>query len=124
METGGATKLRWQGWTWPHAALTILWLVATAAFGLYWALVGGIGVGLGANRGVASDTDYLLGARYTLMGGAIVSAGPFGVWLVRRRRVWLVAFLVLIVLTGIGALNYFIDSLSAPSDEEIFGTIP
>jgi hypothetical protein len=121
LETGGASKLHRERWTWPRAALTILWLVATAAFGLYWALVGGIGVGLA--RDSASARTYLLGARYTLIGGAIVSAGPFGVWLVRRRKVWLVAFLVLIVLTGIGALNYFIDSLGAPSDEEIFGTI-
>src|SRR5688572_163354 len=85
------------------------------------ALVGGIGVGLA--RGSASATDFLLGARYTLMGGAIVAAGPLGVWLVRRRRVWLVAFLGLIVLTGIVALKYFVDSLDAPSEEEIFGTI-
>jgi hypothetical protein len=115
--------LRWERWTWPHATLAVLWLVATAVFGLYWALVGGIGVGLGANRGVASTRDFLLGARYTLIGGGIVAAGPLGVWLVRRRRVWLVVFLVLIVLTGIRAGTYFIDSLDAPNEEEIIGTI-
>ena len=116
--------LPWQRWTWPRAAVTVLWLVATAAFGLYWALLGGIGVGIGSLRGnVPSASSFLLGARYTLMGGAIVAAGPLGVWLVRRRKVWLLAFLVLIVLTGIVAGKYFADSLDAPSEEEIFGTI-
>jgi hypothetical protein len=78
---------------------------------------------VGIGGGLASARDYLLGARYTLLGGAIVAAGPLGVWLVRRRKVWLVAFLVLIVLTGIVAGKYFVDSLDAPSEEEIFGTI-
>jgi hypothetical protein len=114
---------RWQSWTWPRAALTILWLLATAAFGLYWALVGGIGVGLGAQPrcclGHGLPSRRPLHAR----GRCNCFSRP------ARRLARAAAKSLARGLPDANrgnrnrALRYWIDSMGAPSDEEIAGTI-
>lgn len=51
-----------------------------------------------------------------ITGMGIVAAGPLGVWLLRRRRVWILIGLGILVLGSAWSLIFLIQSLSAPTE--------
>lgn len=104
---------RWEEWTLLRLLAAFLWILVSATVGL--ALWRAAAFGSARLFGTPPSADILrTAARYALGGTVVLGAGPLGVWLLRRRRLWLV--LALIVL-GIGILwttSLWIRSLSAP----------
>lgn len=87
------SRFRWEVWTLPRAALATSWLIGTFVAGaslLYPSLFA---------AGIIRDVDRpfpepvretaLSALSWLFLSGVIIAGGPLGVWLLRRRRGWL-----------------------------------
>lgn len=90
-------------WSWPAMALAVLWLAvaATAAFALFWMSFFSSGGDPNTAAGRAAVRSSLMPQ---LLSGLAATAGPLGIWLVRRSRPWLwltIAVLAVALLNGL-----------------------
>ena len=91
------------------------WIIVTSLVGLYFVLMAGFAGG--PLLGSPPTADILrTGARLMITGAGIIAGGPLGVWLLRRRRLWFLIGLAILVLGSAWSLIFWIESLSAPSE--------
>jgi hypothetical protein len=105
--------LRWERWTLPRGLSAGAWILAASLVGLYFVLQAGFAGGY--LLGSPPTADILrMGARLMLTATGIIAAGPWGIWLLRRRQVWFWIGLAILVLGSAWSVIFWIESLSAP----------
>lgn len=95
-------------------SFTVVWILftlAVAAAIFAWAAFAGTICG--------SGEDLRWASLWVLVAGGIASAGPVGVWLMKRTRAWKIVSVVAAVLCLLLFLSYFVPSFSAPTEAEI-----
>jgi hypothetical protein len=109
--------LRWERLTWVRVISAVGWIMGTSAFGLYFVYMAGFAGG--GFMGVPATAEILrTGARLMITGTGLIAVGPFGVWLLRRRRLWLLIGLAVLAIGSALSLTYWIESPGAPSLRE------
>src|SRR3954465_6028655 len=100
---------------WRHALASGGWVMLTWLLALERLYVYRVGTGLGPRSGLTATT--LRDAAATMLtAGALLAAGPLGLWLTgRRRRGWLVLAVVLFGLAAAVATRDLVDSFGAPA---------
>jgi hypothetical protein len=108
------SRFHWERWTWARLTAAVIWILVTSALGLYFGYTAGFAGG--GFFGEPSTTDVLrTGARLMITATVLIAAGPLGVWLLRRRRPWLMIGLVILAVGSALSLTYWFESLNAPS---------
>lgn len=107
-------------WTPADWVAAAVWIGTTSAAGSFLFFFAGFAGGDWGGSPAAAE--HLRTAALWMAGaGASFAAGPLGVWLFRRTRPWLIAAIVLFVVGGLAwSVSFWIESLDAPTFEEIF----
>jgi hypothetical protein len=102
---------RWMRWTPARKVVAGAWIALTTLFGLLLAY----GAAL-FSLGFPSPSDFSLrhAALRALEAGLSLAAGPFGVWVFRRRPLWLILAAAALVVGGIVGVSLVLASANAP----------
>jgi len=100
---------------WGQALASGGWIALTWLLALERLYVYRVGIGLGPRSGLTATA--LRDAAVTMLtAGALLAAGPLGLWLIgRRRRGWLILAMVLFGLAVVLAVRDWMASLDAPA---------
>ncbi|MGH2694625.1 MAG: hypothetical protein ACRDJJ_07370 [Actinomycetota bacterium] len=108
----GATAEREEATRWALRLLAIAWLALWALGGWILFFVGGLSAAsLFGDQ--PSAGDLRTASWFTVGAGAAWAGGPLGVWIATRRRGWLIAAVVVLVLACAGAVAYLVESFDA-----------
>jgi hypothetical protein len=109
-----ATAEREEATRWALRLLAVAWLALWSLGGWILFFVGGLSA---ASPFGAQPTagDLRTASWFTLGAGGAWASGPFGIWVATRKKAWLVAAVVVLVLAGAGAGAYLIASFDATS---------
>jgi hypothetical protein len=89
----------------------VIWFLLSLAAATALLIVAGFAASLG-HEPIAS---HLRTAAWWESAAAVIAAsGPFVIWLVRRRRIWLVMTVLLFAIPAFGAAMHFLASTDAP----------
>lgn len=95
---------RWRRWTPLRRITATVWVVLTLGFGLvFWFRAAFIG---SAEPGDLYVVAMRMAATNQVIAVAGCSAGPMGIWLVRRTWPWLIASVAAFLAPGLYALEY------------------
>ncbi len=102
---------QWDRWTLDRGALAAAWIVAACLLAVYPFFVAGLldATLFGEDPGPG---ELRLSAAFTLIGWAIVGAGPIMVWRWRRRLVWLLAGLLCFAWGWYSAIELLVESFT------------
>ena len=99
----------WDEWTGRRAAAAIIWLTLTALAGIFIFFIAGFESA--TFRGDPPSPEELrTSAGLTLVAGAVVSSGPFGIGLLRKTRQPKIVALVLFIPFAVAAAYYLLES--------------
>jgi hypothetical protein len=105
----GATADHNETTRWALRLLAVAWLALGALGGWILFFVGSVSAAslLGEP---ATAGDLRTASWFTAGAGVAWASGPFGIWIATRRRAWLIATYVVIVLACAGAVAYLVES--------------
>jgi len=99
---------RWDTRTVGRATVAGIWIALTSLWGLGFLYRVSFSASIGWEIGVRDA------ARSSLVAAGLFAAGPFGVWILRRRWPWLVLAMLIVAGGLLLSIFYFIRSASAP----------